>query len=214
MNFKNFNYESRISRFLTRIMELVLLNLVFLLTCVPIITIGASITALYAICLKMVRGEEGYVIRGYLKYFAANFRHGTVFFLAALFFYFLLYLVYTAAYVNGGALFSAYRVITWAMGLIYSMYFLFAFSLSAAFENTIRKTAANAFRLMVSHFPMVFAGWLMFAVSFFISFGIHAALMAYALLFWMLIGFSLLTLWSSVYLNRIFSRYMDGPQKD
>ncbi len=55
------NYDSRFSRVLSRLTELVLLNFVFILTCLPILTIGASVTALYSITLKMARNEEGYI---------------------------------------------------------------------------------------------------------------------------------------------------------
>lgn len=47
MKFEFMNYDSRFSRILNRLTELVLLNFVFILTCLPIFTIGASVTALY-----------------------------------------------------------------------------------------------------------------------------------------------------------------------
>ncbi len=210
MNFKKLDYNSKISRFLTRIMELVLLNFVFILTCIPILTIGASITALYAITLKMVRGEEGYIIRGYFKNFVQNLKQGTAFFVVAAILYFLLYIVYMAAFVNGGVLLTAYTAITLALGLIYSIYFLFLFAFNAVFENTMKEAAFNCLRVLISHFPMVLTGWLTVAAPLFISFGINAVIMQYAVLFWILIGFSGLALWGSVYFNQIFSRYIDG----
>ena len=204
-----FNYEGKFARFMTRLMELVLLNCVFILTCLPIITIGASVTALYSISLKMVRKEEGYVIRGYFKDFIRNFKQATIFWLIALLLNFLLYVIYTAAAVNGGALLIVYTVITSAMAILYSLFFLFVFPLTATFKNTVKGTFINAISMIIAHFPMVLTAYLTVAVPFFVSFGVDSRIMQYALLFWILIGFSLLTLWSSVYLNKIFTRYRE-----
>lgn len=107
------NYDSRFSRVLSRLTELVLLNFVFILTCLPILTIGASVTALYSITLKMARNEEGYIIQGYFKDFAKNFKQATAFWLIELLLYFQLRVLYIAAAVNGGAMFQIYTVITW-----------------------------------------------------------------------------------------------------
>ncbi len=209
LKFNAFHYESRFSRFMTRLTDLILLNFIFILTCIPVFTIGASVTALYTITLKMVRNEEGSIIRGYFKAFGKNFKQATAFWLIALALYFLLYVVYTAAAVNGGALLSAYTVITFALAILYSLYFSFVFPLIAMFENTFKGMAANAFSMIIAHFPMVLTAFLCTAIPVFVSFGVDTKIMQYALLFWILIGFSAVTLWSSVYLRRIFDRYTE-----
>lgn len=203
------DYNSRFSRFVTRISELVLLNFVFILTCIPVFTIGASVTALYSITLKMIRNEEGYIIRGYFHDFIKNFKQAAFFWFMALLLYFLLYVVYTAAAVNGGLLFRAYIVITWVLGILYSLYFLFLFPLTATFQNTLKGIACNTFSMIIAHFPMVLTAYLTIMVPLFVSFGIDTKIMQYAMLFWILIGFSAVAFWSSFYLNRIFIRYMD-----
>lgn len=212
MKFDVFNYDSKFSRFMTRLMDLVLLNFAFILTCIPIFTVGASITALYSTTLKMVRNEDGYIIRGYFKDFARNFKQATGFWLIALLLYFLLYVVHTAAAVNGGTLLSVYTVITWVLAILYSLFFLFVFPLTATFENTFKGTARNAISMIIAHFPAVLTAWLTVMIPLFVSFGVDTKIMQYALLFWILIGFSAVALWSSVYLNRIFARYREEEE--
>ena len=46
---KFFNYDSPIMQFLTRLTDLFILNFLFLICSIPIITIGASATALYSV---------------------------------------------------------------------------------------------------------------------------------------------------------------------
>ena len=60
------NHEPKIIDMLSRIFELLLLNLLFVLTSLPLVTIGASLTALFAVNLKLVRNEESYIIKEYL----------------------------------------------------------------------------------------------------------------------------------------------------
>ena len=56
-----FNMDSPVMRFLSRVCDLMILNFMCLICCIPIVTIGASVTALYSVTLKMVRGEESYL---------------------------------------------------------------------------------------------------------------------------------------------------------
>lgn len=214
MKFGFMNYDSRFSRVLSRLTELVLLNFVFLLTCIPFFTIGASVTALYSTTLKMVRNEEGYIIRGYFKDFKENFKQATAFWLIELLLYAQLRVLYVAAAVNGGRLIQIYTVITWTLGILYSLYFLFVFPLTATFRNTFFKIAGNAFIMIITHFPWVLASYLIVVLPVALSFGINTRILKFSMLFWILIGFALLLFLSSFCLNRIFIRYMDREQTE
>ncbi len=57
------------------------LNLVFLITCLPVFTIGTALASLYYVVMKEIRGEYGYVVRTYLREFKRNFKNGTAAFL-------------------------------------------------------------------------------------------------------------------------------------
>ena len=57
--------DNIIVRILTKIFDLILLNILFIVCSLPVITIGASITALYTVLLKMTENEEGYILRGF-----------------------------------------------------------------------------------------------------------------------------------------------------
>lgn len=50
-----FNMDNKFFTFMGRVADLILLNIIFLLSCIPIVTIGASITAMYYVTLKMAR---------------------------------------------------------------------------------------------------------------------------------------------------------------
>lgn len=72
-----FNLDSPLSRFSDKVTDLMILNLFFLVCSVPIVTIGASITALYDVLTKMDTNREVPATKGFLKAFKSNFVKST-----------------------------------------------------------------------------------------------------------------------------------------
>ena len=79
-----FNIDSPIMVGLNKLADLIWLNILTFICCIPIITVGASITALNYVALKMVRNEEGYVTRSFFKSFKQNFKQATIIWLIML----------------------------------------------------------------------------------------------------------------------------------
>ena len=72
-----FNIDSPIMTFLSRVADLVILNILYVVCCLPIFTIGAATSALYYQVMKMSKNEESYAFRGNFKAFKDNFRKAT-----------------------------------------------------------------------------------------------------------------------------------------
>lgn len=75
---KFFNLDSPLMRFLSKVADLLWLNLLTILLCIPIVTAGAAFTALHYTCLKLVRGEESYITKDYFKSFKENLKQGII----------------------------------------------------------------------------------------------------------------------------------------
>ena len=60
-------------RFLTRVCDLIILNVLALIFCATIVCSGAAITALYSVTLRMMRKEEGFIVKGFFRAFRSNF---------------------------------------------------------------------------------------------------------------------------------------------
>ena len=50
--------DSPVMRVLGRLGDIIILNMIFVVGCIPVITIGTSLSALYAVAMKMARGED------------------------------------------------------------------------------------------------------------------------------------------------------------
>ncbi len=75
---KLFNVESKFVQFLAMLGNLVILNLLWLITSLPIITIGASTTAMYSVAFKYADNTDDAVIKPFFKAFASNFKQSTL----------------------------------------------------------------------------------------------------------------------------------------
>ena len=74
MAFKdNFRGDSAYTQIMTKIFNIFWLSILWLLCCIPVITIGASTIALYYVMLKLVKDEETTVTREFFHSFKQNF---------------------------------------------------------------------------------------------------------------------------------------------
>lgn len=73
-----FNLDSPVMQALGKVADLMWLNILTMICCIPIITIGPSLTAMHYMALKIVRNEECYITRGFFKSFKENFFQGMI----------------------------------------------------------------------------------------------------------------------------------------
>ena len=73
-----FDMDNAFFRGMSKVADLCILNVVFLICCIPVFTIGAATTALSYVTLKMKDGEEGYILKSFFKSFRQNFKQSTV----------------------------------------------------------------------------------------------------------------------------------------
>ena len=73
-----FKYDKGIWKVFGIVADVIVLNIVFIATCIPIFTIGAAKTALYSQTKKMIKGEEGYLVKDYFDKFRENFKASTI----------------------------------------------------------------------------------------------------------------------------------------
>ena len=205
---KLFRMDSPLMRFLTKIADLMVLNILFCVTSIPLITIGASWTALYSVTLKMVRDEEGSVSRSYFRSFRQNFRQATLLWLGVLVVLALLVLdIRVLNGMAGGTAPGLLRVGVEILALLGIMVLQYLFPSLARFEASLADTLKNAFMMALAHLPktalmtaaVVGAVWITL---------INNTTIAVGLMVWPLIGFSLMAFGNSGILRKIFDNYV------
>jgi uncharacterized membrane protein YesL len=167
---KFFSYESRFSQLLLKLCYACYLNLLWFVCSIPIVTIGASTTALYYASLKVVRDEDSHVAALFFRSFRQNFKQATVLWLillgAGLFLGADGYILYHLRLSSTGTMAVMWTlilavVIAAAVGWVIVAEYVFP--LLASVANTNKAMLKNAF-LIGTHY--LFATILVFAVHF------------------------------------------------
>ncbi|WP_130860594.1 YesL family protein [Gracilibacillus phocaeensis] len=143
--------DGPVYRFLMRGVELALLNVLFVLCSVPLLTMGASMSALYAVTLKMVRGEEGRIVHGFWQAFKSNFKQSTIVWATLVITSIILALNYILfpLYTGDFSVFILMGLILFS--LICSIYFVFIFPYIARYTCTLKEAYVSILKLCLAN---------------------------------------------------------------
>lgn len=152
-----FNIDSPIMQFLGRITDSVILSFLWLICCLPIITIVPSTVALYYVVLKMARDEQPGVIKSFFHSLRSNMKQGiplTIIFIGIAI---LLLLDYFSITLMSGVLHDILKLLLLVFSIVYIEIFSYSVALQAQFENTIKNTLSNAvFFCLNNPLPSIF----------------------------------------------------------
>lgn len=166
---KFFDYDSPLMSALTKVANLMILNLLTIVCCIPIITIGPALTALHYMCLKMVRNEESYIVKGYFKAFKDSFKQSIGVWLVLLVIIIVFAGDYLIIYHSGIQFPYWFQVALAAVAIIGLFEFMMVFPVMGKFENTTLKTLKNALIISVVKFPITLLMIVMNAVPIFVT---------------------------------------------
>ena len=191
--------------FVNTLCNFVALNLVFLVSCLPVVTIGAALSSLYYVTIKEAREEYGYLVRVYLRELKSNLKNGTIAF-AILAVVGAVLLFNISFWFSMGTTFSAIvGGVMLAVMIAWLLTFHYTFPLIGRFVNTPLKSIKNAWALAVLHFKWTLALVLMdvCAVCFCLFFPPMKMIMV-------LFGFAFLAYCQSFVFKKVFAPYEEG----
>ncbi len=157
---KLFDLDGPILRFLNKMADLLWINILMILCCLPIITIGPAFSAAHYVCLKMYRNEEGYVTKEFFKAFKMNFKQGAVIGVTCL----VLAAVFVTDFMVMNKESNFYielpqivHVLIMAAMILFLFFAVWVFAVQAKFINTTVQTMKNAFAISMMKFPQTIA---------------------------------------------------------
>lgn len=197
---KIFDLDGPLMRAMGRMADLLVLNLLMVICCIPIVTAGAAFTALHYMSLKLVRNEESYIIRGYFKSFVQNFRQATIIWLLTLLAYgILIGDIYIVSHLENFSVIM--KVVILMVGVVVIFASTFVFPVLSKFDNPVFRTIKNSFVISVWQFPktvlMFVLNWIPWVILLF-----YLQLLPISTLF----GFSFSAYCSAFLYNKFFKR--------
>lgn len=191
---------------ITKFIDMIILNMVYVITCIPIFTIGAANVAMYEVTLKLEKNTESYVLISYLKAFKNNFKIGTkVWGIIALFIAVAFAdLMYAGMY--PGVFSYILYILVFAITTVLTLVCTFIFPVIAKFDNQWKVHMKNALLMSVAHLPYTLALILVNTSAFVIMLVIPRT-MVVGIPVYIFFGFSGTAYLSSMLYNRIFEKY-------
>lgn len=150
---KVFALDSPLMNGLSKLADLIWLNILATICCIPIITIGASLTALHYVVLKMVKDEEGYITRSFFKSFKENFKQATLMWLMLLAVFILLVADFMIFRFSGIVFPGWCQIALIAIAVLIMFATMHLFPLLSRYENSIRATYKNSLFMGILHLP-------------------------------------------------------------
>lgn len=200
------NLDSPLMIFLSNLTDIVVLNVLCFICCIPIITIGPSVTAMHYVTLKIVRDEEIYVLRDYFKAFKENFKQSVIAWLVFLVITAVFFVDYLILKDMGLENTKVFFMIIGAIYLLVCLTMMYVFPLMARFENSLKQTVKNALFMSILHIFKTVVMAVIYAIPF-----VLLPLHYNVLMFFLLVGLSGPAYFNSFIWKSIFKKY--EPEK-
>lgn len=195
--------------FINTLCNYVVLNLVFLITCLPLFTIGTALSSLYYVTLKEARGEYGYLVRPYLSEFRKNLKSGTAAF-GMLFVIGAVLLFNLVFWYSMGTIATSVLSGLFVIALILWLFvFTYTFPLIARFQNSTKQTLKNALCLMMCNVKSTIALALIYITV--ITLCVFARPMK---LLMVLFGFAFIAYCQSFIFKKVFEPYEKEQEEE
>lgn len=205
------NPDGLLFQSLTRIGDLIILNFLFMVTCIPIVTIGAAQAALYKVVMDMHYEQEDGMFKGFFKAFKENFRQATVVWIVEL--------VVLVSLVCDGLLVLTFwggsTVMYVLLGILAALVVCvcsYMIPLLIRYQNTLRQHLSNAMILAVIKLPKTVAMVLLNAMPIIIAV-LNLEVFWNTLVFWLAIGFSFVAYMNLFLMKPIYAQLEGGKNK-
>lgn len=213
---KFFDPNNPFMRSMSKVADVVILNFLFIICSIPIVTIGPALTALHCVTMKLVRDEEGSVFKEFFQSFRLNFRqafaiHMLFLAVAAVLFIDIYFVLYSKN--DLGAMAYILFGVAAFLGVMGAMTLLYVYPVLAKFDNPTRRTLMVAFTLSIRHLPTTIALAIITAIPI-VAMMIPNEIVISFMFVMLLFGFSGVAMAQASFLRKVFDRYIPAEQNE
>ena len=206
MNF--FNEDNFLNQFFLFLGKLIALNLLWVISCIPVITIGASTTALFYCTLKLHKDNDISAWKFFWKSFRSNFLQSTIIWILLLAAALLLWLERTAITTMPTGARQIFTYVLAAAGLFLLLITLYIFPTVASFENKTLKLVSHTLYFIFRQPGYAVAVVAITCLPMYFTL-VDAELFPIYLFVWILCGFSLTAYADSWFFWRLFRPFFE-----
>ena len=208
-----FNLDSPLMQMLTRIGDMILLNLLFLLCCIPVVTAGASIAAMHKMMQEIVYDVDSSTVKGFFRAFKANFKQATILWIIILVIMLSLGcdVLLITTYFSGSESVKWMFVLLAVLAALVCCVLAYMIPLLVRYENTLREHLTNAAVLAIIKLPRTIC---LVALNLLpaIIFALSVNVFFHTLIFWLFVGFTFTTYLEVLLLKPVFTELEGGKE--
>lgn len=210
---KLFDLDGPLFSAMSTLTNLVVLNIMFCICCVPIITIGASSTALHECVQELLeeKKEKG-LVRRFLKSFKKNFGRSTVIWLFCLIVIGVLFLYQRVVNTMAGSLGQSYQIVFYILCIVFLFGFQYLFPMQAKFNRPVKFTLKYSWLLSAAALPWTLASILSTGILVYVSFFMNTNVIWTAVYLWVIAGFAVASYINNIFFLKAFEKMM--PEKE
>lgn len=199
-----FNLDNPLMQLLSRVGDLIVLNVLTLLCSLPILTAGAAQAALHRVCQDMAFDTDSGVIGPYFRAFRVNFRQATILWLGELVLAAVLAwdVLLITAYLGGSAWMY---ILMGILALLAALICAYLMPLIARYDNTLRQHLNNAVVLALMKLPTSLLLAALNLLPLLLAL-ISLNLFFQVLIFWVFLGFALVAYIQELLLRRVYTQ--------
>ena len=201
-------------RFFHDLFDLLVVNCLMLLCCLPVITIGPATCGMYAVTLKLAREEPVNPLKDFLRGLRDNFKAGVLLELLV-----GLLLVFAAgdlwyAQLQSGWVQALYITLGLATGMVCMIFISYTFPLQAMFRAPLKTQILNALKLAVVAPGKTILLWVVLSVPVVAALSLPLEVLKLIGVVYLIAGFSGPAYGASCILRKVFDRVNGTPDED
>lgn len=204
-----FSLDNKFFEVLGKITDIVILNLLCIISCLPIITIGASITATYSVTMKMIKDEETYIVKNFIKRFKENFKASTIIWsIMIIIGAVLAFDFHISKLISNESISNVLQLVFTMISIIYIFTLAYVFPMQSKFENIIKNTMINSILISIQNLPYTII-IVVLNLSPLLLISLFSNYWGQIIFFYTVIGFGIITYVNSIFFERIFNKLID-----
>lgn len=191
---KLFDPDSLLMRNLSKLADLMFCNIIFCILCLPVVTAGAALAALYSCAFALMEDrEDTFIVRQFFKSFIRCFKSSTLVWLITLGCMIFLGLYYFAISYFTGTLSKVYRITFFILCILFLMGFQYFFPLAAYYDLKPSQILKKSWYLSVTALPWTLLSIVVSAILIYITFFMDTAMFQRAIFLWVTILFGVMS---------------------
>ncbi len=209
-----FRYNGPVFNALSRILDIIILNVLWMICCIPVVTIGPATTAMYSVFFKIKESKDYNVFVQFFLEFKSNLKQTIPASLILIGVGLLLYVDYRVVFFDETFALPFLQGIFWVVLTAAFAWFGWLFPIMAKFTNTLRGHLRNARLMVIRHLPITVIITALNMLPWLLVYFAPMLTLGNMLLFWLLMGFGLIAYVNSLLLYHCLYQYFDQEYID